>query len=100
MSGIPPLTLAQSPELAILRALECTLQLAASALVAANPETEFSDFVCEVPDPSVQACLADAINVHVGALQCALRNYSRYVENEESRHRCRRTASASTQIQF
>ena len=86
--NITPDVLATSPEMAILRALELTLELATTALIAANPELECSDFVCEVPQPPVQACLADAIAVHIGGLQSALRHYRLYVASADSRYRC------------
>ena len=41
---------------------------------AANPELESNDSVCEIPEPSVQACLAAAVHVHVVALECSLPN--------------------------
>ncbi len=93
MMSITPMLLAESPEMAILRALESTLGLASAALIAAHPELESHDFVCEIPEPSVQACLADAINVHIGALECALRSYGLYVANVDARHHCLRSAT-------
>jgi hypothetical protein len=95
MTSVTPTELAQSPELAILRALELTLELATNALVAANPELESSDFVCEVPEPSVQACLADAINVHINGLHCAMHHYRLYVASADSRHRCLYSVTAA-----
>ena len=86
--NITPTLLTEAPEMAILRALELTLELVCAALIAANPELESSDFVCEVPQPPVQACLADAIAVHISGLQCALRHYNLYVASADSRHRC------------
>ena len=95
MMSITPTLLTESPEMAILRALESTLGLASCALIAAHPELESHDFVCEVPEPSVHACLADAINVHIGALECALRSYSLYLANADARHHCLRSATKS-----
>lgn len=83
MMNVTPMLLAQSPELAILKALESALALAGCALIAAHPELESHDFVCEIPEPSVQACLADAINVHIGALECALRSYGLYAASRQ-----------------
>ncbi len=96
MMSITPMLLAESPEMAILQALESTLGLAGYALIAAHPELESHDFVSEIPEPSVQACLADAINVHIGALECALRSYRLYVANADARHHCLRSATRST----
>lgn len=79
MTSITPSILIVSPEMAILRALESTLGLASCALIAAHPELESHDFVREIQSPPVLACLADAINVHIGALECALRTYGLYV---------------------
>lgn len=95
MINITPTLLAESPEMAILRVLESTLSLASCALIAAHPELESHDFVCEVPEPSAHACLADAINVHIGALECALRSYGLYVANADARHHRLRSAIKS-----
>lgn len=91
----PPL-LAQSPEMAILDALDTALDIAANALLAANPELDSSEFVCEVPEPAVQACLADAVVVHVTGLQNALDRYRMYVANAEARRPC----ASQTDIDF
>ena len=96
--NITPDVLTASPEMAILRALEVTLELASNALIAANPELEDCDFVCEVPQPPVQACLADAIAVHIGGLQCALRHYRLYVASADSRHLCRYPPTAEPEF--
>jgi hypothetical protein len=93
MMNVTPMLLAQSPELAILKALESVLGLAGCALIAAHPELESQDFVCEIPEPSVQACLADAISVHIGALECSLRSYGLYVASADNRHHCLRSAT-------
>ena len=95
MMSITPMLLAESPEMAILRALESALGLASCALIAAHPELESHDFVCEVPEPSVQACLADAINVHIGALECALRSYGLYLASADNRRHSLRSATKS-----
>lgn len=96
MMNITPDVLTASPEMAILQALESTLSLASCALIAAHPELESHDFVREIPEPSVQACLADAITVHIGALECALRSYGLYLANADARHRCLISATKST----
>ena len=92
---ITPDVLAASPEMAILQALESTLGLVRCALMAANPELESNDFVCEIPQPSVQACLADAVHVHVVALECSLRSYTLYVASADARHDCLRSVTKS-----
>ena len=56
--------LARSPEMAIVELLDSALELTTNALFAANPELESSEFLLELPQPSVQACLADAILTH------------------------------------
>lgn len=95
MMNITPDVLTAAPEMAILQALESMLGLVRCALVAANPELESNDFVCEMPEPSVQACLGDAIHVHIVSLECALRSYSLYVASADARHHCPRSVTQS-----
>ena len=71
--------LARSPEMAIVELLDSALELTTHALFAANPELESSEFLLEMPQPSVQACLADALLMQVIALQAAVRSYRIYV---------------------
>lgn len=73
------LVLARSPEMAIVDLLDSALGLTTHALFAANPELESSEFLLEMPQPSVQACLADAVVIHVVALEAAIRSYRIYV---------------------
>lgn len=82
-----PTQLTQAPELAILEALDAALVATSNALLAANPELELSDFVSEVPDAPVQACLADSILVLITALQTGIDRYRTYVSNAENRTR-------------
>lgn len=91
--NLMPELLAASPELAILKALESLLNVARCVLVAANPELESHDFVREIPEPSVQACLGDAINERIVSLEYALRSYAIYVGNADARQQCLRSAS-------
>ena len=95
MMNITPDVLTAAPEMAILQALESTLDLVRCALIAANPELESSDFVCEIPEPFVQACLADAVHVHIVALECALRSYSLYVDSADARDDSLRSVTKS-----
>lgn len=82
------LVLARSPEMAIVDLLDSALGLTTHALFAANPELESSEFLLEMPQPSVQACLADAVLIHVVALEAAIRSYRIYVvERDEQRLR-------------
>ncbi len=95
MMNVTPDMLATAPEMAILKALESVLGLAGCALIAAHPELESHDFVSEILEPSVHACLADAISVHIGALECALRSYALYVANADARQHCLHSTSNS-----
>ena len=71
--------LARSPEMAIVEVLDSALGLTTHALFATNPELESSEFLLELPQPSVKACLADAVLIQVIALQAAIRSYRIYV---------------------
>jgi hypothetical protein len=73
------IVLARSPEMAIVELLDSALGLATHALFAANPELESSEFLLEMPQPSVQACLADALLMQIVALEAAVRSYRIYV---------------------
>jgi len=73
-----PDVLVRAPELAVLDVLDVALTAAHHALFAANPELESSEYLLEVPQPSVSACLAEAILGHVDALQAALGRYRQY----------------------
>jgi hypothetical protein len=74
-----PEVLARSPEMAMVDSLASSLTLTSHALFAANPELESSEFLLELPQPSVQACLADALLTHITALEAAIRSYRTYV---------------------
>jgi len=65
--------------MAIVDLLDSALGLTTHALFAANPELESSEFLLEMPQPSVQACLADAVLTQAIALQAAIRSYRIYV---------------------
>ena len=84
-----PEALACSPELAAIGILDAALAIAAQALVAANPELECDDWVLEVPEPAVQACLADAASTTPCTLQTAIDRYRRYVVDN---HQLRRAS--------
>lgn len=70
-----PVQLADAPELAALHVLEAALAVTERALLAAYPELE--DALClERPARlSAEACLADAVIVHVTGLETALFRY-------------------------
>ncbi len=71
-----PYQLAESPELAILYALDAALVATETALVAAYPELEDADFCAEAPPRlSADAYVADAVLTEVTALQSAVRRY-------------------------
>ena len=78
-----PEVLARSPEMAIVDLLASALELTSHALFAANPELESSEYLLELPQPAVQACLADAVLVHVVALEAAIRSYRTYVVDRD-----------------
>jgi hypothetical protein len=69
------LELVDAPELAALHVLETALEIAEQVLIAAYPElAESLDFEC--PTRLItEACLADAIIVHISGLQTALFRY-------------------------
>jgi hypothetical protein len=91
-----PDLLACSPELATLDVLDTALTAASYALMAANPELESAEWVLEVPEPSVTACLSDAVIVNVIALQAALDRYRTYVVD----HHHRRTNNVASDLDF
>jgi hypothetical protein len=75
--------LARSPEMAIVDLLDSAITIAMHALFAANPELESADFLLELPQPSVQACLADALLTQLRALDAAVYSYRTYVVDHE-----------------
>ena len=88
MRPINALVLERSPEMAIVDLLDSALGLTTHALFTANPELESSEFLLEMPQPSVQACLADAVVIQIVALEAAIRSYRIYVvERAEQRLR-------------
>lgn len=74
-----PVVLARAPEMAMVDLLDSALAITSHALFAANPELESSEFLLELPQPSVQACLADALLTHITAVEAAIRSYRTYV---------------------
>ena len=89
LSVATPEALACSPELAAIDILDAALAVASHALLAANPELESDDWVLEVPEPEVQACLADALSTNISALQTAIDRYRKYVVDH---HQLRRAS--------
>jgi hypothetical protein len=77
--------LARSPEMAMVELLESAVAIATRALFAANPELESGEFLAELPEPSVQACLADAVLTHLNGLETAINNYCTYVVEHHER---------------
>lgn len=78
-----PLVLARAPEMAIVELLDSAITLTTYALFAANPELESSEHLLELPEPSVQACLADGVLTQLRALETAVHNYRAYVVDRE-----------------
>lgn len=78
-----PDVLARVPELAVLDVLDVALTAAHHALFAANPELESSEYLLETPQPSVAACLADAVLDHINALQAAVERYRQYTNERK-----------------
>jgi hypothetical protein len=78
-----PLVLARAPEMAIVDLLDSAIAIATHALFAANPELESAEFLLELPQPSVRACLADAVLTQLRALEAALHSYGTYVVDHE-----------------
>ena len=69
---LPP-EIAPAPELASLAILDTVLEIAGSALVAANPElgsTDGNDIV------SGQACITEALLAHAEAMQVLIKRYA------------------------
>jgi hypothetical protein len=87
LTSLSPEQLDWAPELAILQALEVTLDIARVALFSANPQLQ-SDFIVDVPEPAVQVCLADAVILHLDGLRGALERYRLYLETADARARC------------
>lgn len=67
--------LLRAPELAVLDALEATLEAASLALTAAHPTLEAEDFAAAPHPPSPQACMADALLTHMEPLRQSLLRY-------------------------
>lgn len=84
-SASNPVVLARSPEMAVVDLLDSASSIAMQALFAANPEMESGEFLLEIPEPSVQACLADALLVQINGLQAAIRSYRTYVVEHQER---------------
>jgi len=78
-----PLVLARSPEMAIVDLLDSAIAITTHALFVANPELESAEFLLELPQPSIQACLADAVLTQLRALEAALHSYRTYVVEHE-----------------
>lgn len=78
-----PDVLARAPELAVLDVLDVALTAAHHALYATNPELESSEYLLETPQPSVAACLADAILDHINVLQAAVERYRQYTNERK-----------------
>ena len=80
-----PYQLAESPELAILHALDAALIATETALVAAHPELEEADFSAEVPPRlCADAYIADAVLTNVTALQSAICRYVALVRHRST----------------
>ena len=69
------LQLVDAPELAALHVLEAALAIAERALIAAYPELEEGLYLERPARLSTEACLADAIAVHISGLETALFRY-------------------------
>ncbi len=83
-----PFDLAEFPELGVIEVLDGALDVTATALLAAHAELGAGDFVSEIPDASVAACLADAVLTNLSALQTVIDRYRAYVLNADARRRC------------
>ncbi len=70
--------LVAAPELAILHALEATLDAASSALLAAHPELAEQDLAGDMsPALDVSGWMADSIVTHIFGLNAAIARYRR-----------------------
>lgn len=69
-----------SPELAILHALEATLEASIEALSAAHPDLERIDLFVATEPTSTAACLADAIASQAQLLSRMVHNYRALIE--------------------
>lgn len=78
-----PLVFARAPEMGIVDLLDSAISITTHALFAANPELESAEFLLELPEPSVQACLADAVLTQLRALEGAIHNYRTYVVDHQ-----------------
>lgn len=76
-----PEALSDAPELAILAALENTLDLSAHALLAAHPELLRGDIALISPDASIRVVLADALLSWVSATGSAIARYRAYLQD-------------------
>jgi hypothetical protein len=75
MNSLPdPQALDEAPELAALAVLDTALAVASNALFAAHRELQFGHFA-ELDSPGLQAFAADALLLHIHALQSALTRY-------------------------
>lgn len=79
-----PMELASAPELAILHALAEVLELAERVLLAAHPDLEQADFFPDAPPLTVDAWLADAILVHLGAVETAVGRYRAHLRSRDA----------------
>ena len=71
------LEVAESPELAILYALQATLKAAEHMLLAAHPELEDLDLSApELLPVTPMACAADLLLLHVTAIDGAINRYT------------------------
>lgn len=78
-----PLVLARAPEMAIIDLLDSAIATTTDALFAVNPELESSEYLLELPQPSVRACLAEAVLTQLRALEAAIHSYRTYVVDHE-----------------
>jgi hypothetical protein len=77
MTPTPPtlIELAETPELAVLHALEIALLLVERTLLATHPELDQADFFPAAPPLTADAWIADAILTHVTGLELTLGRY-------------------------
>ena len=75
----------RAPELAILTALDVSLELAIHALVARHPDLEDPDQRAWLTPPPASAPLAAVVAAIADTLRCALHNYMAAVDREHER---------------
>jgi hypothetical protein len=68
--------------MAIIDLLVVEMELTRNAIFAANPELA-TEYLLELPQPSVSACLADALLVSMASVDAAIRSYRSYVVDHE-----------------